>query len=342
MKAIFTILLWLVGVAIILLLTGFFLPETSHVERTAVIHAKPEAVYNLLNNLTTYDKWMPWNKMDPNWKVQYAAQNTGKGAWYKWQSQNRNVGNGKLTINESIVNEQVTTKMEFEGFKEPSLGGWQLKPSGNDTELKWYMNSRMGNNPFYRWMGVFMDKMVGPMFDSGLNNISKLADKAELTMNAIQQPHYTIEEAVVTKKIVVYVTDSANSTEEISKKFMQIIPVELGGFLKKHHLQMAGVPMAWYNTQSIPLVFDIAAPVNKAPDTTEGRIKVREVAAGKVVVAHFYGPYDLTIKAYEAVAAWMKQHNKIADGAPYEVYLGDPGVEKDPYKILTDIVFPVK
>jgi uncharacterized protein YndB with AHSA1/START domain len=183
MKAIFKILLWLVGVVIILFLAGFFLPKNVHIERTASINAKPEAVYHLLNDLTTYDKWMPWNQMDPNWKVEYAAQKTGKGAWYKWQSKNSKVGTGKLTIDETVPNKKVITKMEFEGFNEPSLGGWQLKPKGNGTELKWYMNSSMGNNPLYRWMGLFMDKMAGPQFETGLGNISKLADKGELKTN---------------------------------------------------------------------------------------------------------------------------------------------------------------
>jgi effector-binding domain-containing protein len=184
--------------------------------------------------------------------------------------------------------------------------------------------------------------LIRTLFDNAPYTISSLADKAAVEVDTTREPHFTIEEIVVTKKTVVYVTDSANSSEEISKKFMQIIPVELGGFLKKHNLQMAGAPMAWYNTQSMPLVFDVAAPVNQAPATTEGRIKVREVLAGNAVVAHFYGPYHLTPLAYEAVTAWIKQHNKIVNGAPYEVYLGDPGVETDPYKILTDIVFPVK
>jgi effector-binding domain-containing protein len=62
-------------------------------------------------------------------------------------------------------------------------------------------------------------------------------------------------------------------------------------------------------------------------------------------VAHFYGPYELTPKGYAAVEEWLKQHpDKVAAGpnTSYDIYIGDPGVEKDPYKVLTDIVFPLK
>ena len=180
MKAILKIFLWLAGIILLLLLVGFFLPKNVKIERTATIHAKPAAVYSLLNNLSTYDKWMPWNQLDPQWKVTYAAQTSGTGAWYQWDSKNKDVGKGKLSIVESVPDEKVITQLEFEGFDEPAVGGWLIKPAADGTQLTWYMNSSMGNNPAYRWMGLLMDKMMGPQFEKGLQNISKLADKGEL------------------------------------------------------------------------------------------------------------------------------------------------------------------
>jgi len=173
-------------------------------------------------------------------------------------------------------------------------------------------------------------------------NQANKSQSDNLYSSNMQEPRITIEEKPISKQTIVYVTDSAASIAAISQKFMQIIPVELGGFFKKNDLKMAGAPCAWYNGNKAPFVFDIGVPANKAPAGTEGRIKIKEIAAGKAVVAHFYGPYNLTEKGYIAVEAWLKEHNKTATGAPYEVYLGDPGIEKDPYKILTDIVFPVE
>ena len=46
------------------------------------------------------------------------------------------------------------------------------------TQVTWTMNGDMGANPLYRWMGLFMDKMVGPDFDAGLANLKALAEKA--------------------------------------------------------------------------------------------------------------------------------------------------------------------
>jgi effector-binding domain-containing protein len=158
----------------------------------------------------------------------------------------------------------------------------------------------------------------------------------------LQEPKYTIEEISTPARNLLYVTDSAATIAGITQKFIHIIPVELGGFMKKNGLKMAGVPIAWYYSDKPNFVFDVAAQVDKLPENTEGRIHTRVLPAGKAVVVHFYGPYELTTKAYTAAAKWMENNHKTAAGAPYEVYLGDPGIEKDPYKILTDIIFPVQ
>ena len=39
------------------------------------------------------------------------------------------------------------------------------------------MNGNMGRNPVYRWMALFMDRMVGPDFEAGLANLKALAEK---------------------------------------------------------------------------------------------------------------------------------------------------------------------
>ena len=49
---------------------------------------------------------------------------------------------------------------------------------------------------------------------------------------------------------------------------------------------------------------------------------------------------------HDAIKEYMKDNKKVAAGAPYEIYITDPidkeGKAVDPYKIQTDIVFPIK
>ncbi|MBK8611105.1 MAG: GyrI-like domain-containing protein [Chitinophagaceae bacterium] len=165
-------------------------------------------------------------------------------------------------------------------------------------------------------------------------------------------PIVQIVDTLSPKRTVIYCKDSAASFDRISLKLGNIYGEKLGQYIKKNKLTPTGAPMAWYKTQSAgsdgkaPYFFEAGIPVNKAGKTAVPGIRVRELAAGKAVIAHFFGPFDLLNQGYDAIKEWMKDNKKTAAGAPYEIYLTDPidknGKPVDPYKIQTDIIFPVK
>ena len=74
----------------------------------------------------------------------------------------------------------------------------------------------------------------------------------------------------------------------------------------------------------------------------EGDILVTEMKAGNAIVAHYYGAYDKTGAAHELIDKWVKDNNKKVVGPPWEVYITDPGIEKDTMKWLTDIYYPIE
>ena len=180
MKVLLRIVLWLVVIVVIIGIVGFFLPNDVSVSRVTSVNADPSVVYNIVNDLKTYDEWMPWNKRDPDMKKEFGPKTTGQGAWYRWESEDRNVGKGKLTIVESIPSEKVVTRLEFAGY-DPTAGGWRINRNGNSTEVTWFMNSKMGNNPFARWMGLMMDQMVGSEFEKGLQELKRVAENKAAT-----------------------------------------------------------------------------------------------------------------------------------------------------------------
>jgi AraC family transcriptional regulator len=47
-------------------------------------------------------------------------------------------------------------------------------------------------------------------------------------------------------------------------------------------------------------------------------------------------------KAYEDIEQFMKENGFSNNGSSWEVYITDPGVEKDPAKVQTDIYMPIK
>lgn len=162
--------------------------------------------------------------------------------------------------------------------------------------------------------------------------------------NTKKPPIINIVDTVAPKRIIVYMKDSAATFERISMKLGQIYGVKLSEFFKKNALKITGAPMAWYTTHKAPYFFEAGVPVNKKPTRLMPGIKVKELSADSVVMAHFYGPYDLMNVGYDALNEWLKDHNRKSTTIPYEIYVSDPidkkGKPVDPYRVQTDIIFP--
>jgi len=181
--------------------------------------------------------------------------------------------------------------------------------------------------------------------DSSITEIKKEIKK-DPESKSQRPPIVNIVDTLTPKMLVIYCADSATTYDRISLKLGKIYGVKLADYIKKNNLKMAGAPMAWYTKQKAPYFFEAGVPVNKKGTKAVPGVLVREKNAGKAVIAHFFGPYELLPVGYDAIKEWMKDNKKTAAGAPYEIYLTDPidknGKPVDPYKIQTDIIFPVK
>ncbi len=174
----------------------------------------------------------------------------------------------------------------------------------------------------------------------------RVETKKEPNSKYQRPPIINIVDTVAPKRTVIYCSDSAATFERISLKLGKIYGTKLSEYQKKNKIKPAGAPMAWYKKQKGPYFFEAGIPVNKAGSRSVAGVKIREMAAGKVLIAHFYGPFELLPQGYDAIKEWMKDNKKTAAGPAYEIYVTDPldknGKPIDPYKIQTDIVFPIK
>lgn len=159
-------------------------------------------------------------------------------------------------------------------------------------------------------------------------------------------PIINIVDTVALKMTVIYSSDSAATFDRISLKLGKIYGTKLPEYIKKNNLKTAGAPMAWYKKQKTPFFFDAGIPVNKAGSKPVKGVQIRHMNGGKALIVHFFGPFELLPLGYDAVKEWMKENKKISAGPSYEIYITDPidknGKPVDPYKIQTDIVFPIK
>ena len=146
--------------------------------------------------------------------------------------------------------------------------------------------------------------------------------------------------------MIVYVKDSASNGTRLSQKLNEIYDKKLSEYFKKQKLTAQGPAMAWYKSQKAPFFFEAGIPVDKKPGKLPKGFFFKKTTASKVIVAHFFGPYEETTQAYQVLKDWIKESGKQTAGAPYEIYVGNPydenGKPIDPYKVQTDIVYPYK
>ncbi|WP_375764989.1 SRPBCC family protein [Archangium gephyra] len=169
----------LLGAAVVILaLCGVIAmqPSTYSVQRTATFKASPDITFALVNDFHRWGEWSPWDKMDPNQKTTFEGAATGVGAKYGW-SGNDQVGEGRMTIEESKVNEFVRIKLEFiRPFESTSPTTFTFAPAAEGVSVTWKMDGT--NNFMGKAFSLFvnMDVMVGKDFDNGLAAMGKIAE----------------------------------------------------------------------------------------------------------------------------------------------------------------------
>lgn len=175
MKTLKIIGITLVGIIILAVLIAYLLPRHIHVERSAVITASPEVVFEQVNVLKNWEKWSPWHRIDPKMEIIYSGPEAGAGAAYAWSSTDPSAGQGKLTITESIPYSLIITEIDFME-RGTAASQYTFKPAEDGTLLTWSMDTDMGNNPVARYFGLFMNKLLGKDFEKGLQNIQEVVN----------------------------------------------------------------------------------------------------------------------------------------------------------------------
>ena len=117
---------------------------------------------------------------------------------------------------------------------------------------------------------------------------------------------------------------------------------ELHGYLQQSGQAPAGMPFAIYHEMHGGTVdLECGMPV-ASPIAGTDRIRAGELPRGKAATVTHTGHYEQLRHTWEALTAWMKSEGLEPAGAPWEVYVTDPGREPDPTKWRTDIFFPVR
>jgi hypothetical protein len=169
----------LIGVAVVvvgLLALIMTRPDRLHVERSHIVEAPPEVVYDQVSDLRAWAAWSPWEALDPNQRKTFTGPERGQGASLEL-SGNEDVGRGRMTITESVRPKRVAIDLEFiEPFESKSTTSFRLEPEGPHTLVTWTMDGK--NDLIMKAMSLFMDfdAMIGADYEKGLTTLAEVSE----------------------------------------------------------------------------------------------------------------------------------------------------------------------
>ncbi|UOV00095.1 SRPBCC family protein [Chryseobacterium daecheongense] len=172
LKIIGIIILLIIAYAIIAMLA---FSKDYHFEKSIVINASKEKVWQHAGSLKGFNTWNPFAKADKNVVITYSGTSGQVGESYHWKG-NDQVGEGEQTVIESVPNEKLTSQLHFiKPWEGEAKGSFILTPEGNGTKVTWAMDNEL--TPMMKLMKPMMDNQMGKMFGQGLEDLKKLSEQ---------------------------------------------------------------------------------------------------------------------------------------------------------------------
>ena len=325
------ILFIIAGLIVLLVLVGFILPAKLDITKSLTINAPAAAVFEEINDLKRWETWQYWNTLDPDMKITYSEKTVGTGASYSWEGPK--MGNGTLGISESIPDKSVAIDMDFGGS--PAKGLYSLDAAGENTQLNLNFTNDAGMNPIGHWINVYMKGEIEKSFDYAGEKIKGIAEA---------KPKFTYQISEEAMQTISYVglmhTMSPQDPAAVSAQMAKMYG-ELETILKKANVKVTGYPFALYPSFSDESMDMICAMPVAADSKLPAKYKVETIPGGSAIKGIYKGDYANLMALHLELDKYLQYKGLTMNGAPMEVYVTDPMLEKDTTNWITEVYYPV-
>jgi effector-binding domain-containing protein len=339
MKVLKTIgILFLIVFAIATILS-IVMPTSQRIERSILIDAKAPVVYDYLSRLSNFNKWSVWNQNDSTIRNTITGTDGTLGAFNTWVGDPGLSGEGKMTITQLEINEEIKHDITFLKPREMNAKSeFNLVEVNGQTKVTWTFDLATPRpwNIFNLFSNI--GKRMGKDFENGLFNLKALIEKNTVASASM----HTYEVMPLNFPATSYISYRQQvSADDRSSFYASHFPRLYVEAVKLN--ATPGSPSClfydWNNSGG-----DIAAGIPVSPGTSSesDSVQVIDLPGSKAVYVDYYGAYHRTADAYNSIDRYLESNGLKKKLPVIEQYITDPAVEKDTAKWLTRIIFLVE
>lgn len=338
MKFLKGLLYFVLALVVLVGVGSLFLPSKVHVERSKVIDAPRNTVYNVVLDLHTWSDWDSWSQMDSNMVVTYEGDPSQVGMVRKWTSDV--VGTGSMTITDKEDGEEIEHALDF-GENGKANSSFVFEDVEGGTKVTWAFDTDLGMNPMWRIFGLFMDGQVGKDFESGLKDLEAFVQDIPKPEPSIGGMEFGAQDMPAMNLLSVKVTDVA--LDDIDKITDELYG-KLYAYAAEQNIEAIGAPSSiWYKYDVETNEASFAVCINVAEGTTGGgEFKLIGLEPFYALTYSYAGSYEDMPEAYQVIEEYIDAKGFTIVGPSMEIYEVGPVDQVEPSKWITKIVFPIE
>lgn len=265
MTRLIEILIALAIVVALFLVIGLLLPSSRHLQEEVETNRKMSIVYDTISSMRRFDDWNVLPLQDPQMRTGLTGPETGVGAAFEYQSNERKLGTGKWEIVDAVPGKSVTYRLENPQRGRNKTMTYTLQPTGrNNRNVKITSTYQVdyGWDILGRYQGLYVPRSVGDGMKMSLSRLSNmLATVPNLDYSILPVAPSTVQ---VPAENLLVVEATVERNNEVLRRQMQANMQWIRRVMDDNGLEAAG-PVRIITTElgSENYTFDVAQPVRK-------------------------------------------------------------------------------
>jgi effector-binding domain-containing protein len=332
----FMVVLLLIIIAAIVALM-FTEPQDITVVRTTLIKAPKEAAFDQIVHFTNWPNWDPWSRLDSGKmkRTLYGTDGT-PGSGYTWVGDKTGAGDMR---DSAIDGTSLLYRLAItQPYASNAWGYLKAADTAGMTKVTWTCTMHFGRPMNAMLIFMNMDKMLGPDFENGLNNMKNYLESkvpaapvaAAIEVTEVDYPGHTF--AGLRKTI------SMASMGDMMKLFDDAKAVMTKNAADKIKGPSAGIYFTW---DTLKKETDMAAVFPVSDVKTIKDATIIDIPASRAVMAVLHGGYGKEMEVHSAIAKHIAEKGE-TKGTVVEEYTIGRDTEPDSNKWVTNIYYLIK